>query len=67
VQFAVFFGGQEHLLRTAGLTAAEHARQGFFQLLAVAAMTLALVAVAVRRPVRATARCCACCSGRSAA
>jgi hypothetical protein len=49
IQFAVFFGGQEHLLSTAGLTAAEHARQGFFQLLAVAAMTLAVVAVAVRR------------------
>jgi hypothetical protein len=43
LQFAVFFGGRSTCLRTAGLTAAEHARQGFFQLLAVAAMTLALV------------------------
>ena len=29
VQIAVLFGGHEHVLRTAGLTYAEYARQGF--------------------------------------
>jgi len=48
LQAAVLFGGREHLLRTPGLTAAEYARQGFFQLIAVAALTLAVVAAAVR-------------------
>jgi len=48
LQAAVLFGGREHLLRTPGLTAAEYARQGFFQLLVVAALTLAVVAAAVR-------------------
>jgi hypothetical protein len=33
-------GGASHVLQTAGLTYAEYARQGFFQLLAVAAITL---------------------------
>lgn len=33
-------GGASHVLGTAGLTYAEYARQGFFQLLAVAAITL---------------------------
>ena len=33
-------GGARHVLETAGLTYAEYARQGFFQLLAVAAITL---------------------------
>ena len=33
-------GGAGHVLETAGLTYAEYARQGFFQLLAVAAITL---------------------------
>ncbi|MDP1807279.1 MAG: DUF4173 domain-containing protein [Acidimicrobiales bacterium] len=33
-------GGASHVLETAGLTYAEYARQGFFQLLAVAAITL---------------------------
>lgn len=48
VQASVLFGGSRHLLATAGLTYAEYARSGFFQLLAVAALTLAVVAVAVR-------------------
>ena len=33
-------GGASHVLETAGLTYAEYARQGFFQLVAVAAITL---------------------------
>jgi hypothetical protein len=48
VQIAVLFGGRDHVLRTAGLTYAEYARQGFFQLVAVAALTLGVVAGAVR-------------------
>lgn len=48
VQVAVLFGGDDHVARTAGLTYAEYARSGFFQLLAVTALTLAVVAAAVR-------------------
>lgn len=47
VQLAVLFGGNEHVLRTAGVTYAEYARQGFWQLLAAAGMTLAVVGAAV--------------------
>jgi len=43
VQFAVFFGGHEHVLRTAGLTYAEYAREGFWELLAASALTLVVV------------------------
>jgi hypothetical protein len=48
VQIAVLFGGHDHVLNTAGLTYAEYARQGFFQLIVVALLTLAVVAAAVR-------------------
>ncbi|MEP7055284.1 MAG: DUF4173 domain-containing protein [Actinomycetota bacterium] len=48
VQFAVFFGGNHHLAVTPGLTAAEYARTGFFQLLAVCILTLGVVAAAIR-------------------
>ncbi len=41
VQLTVLFGGDEHVLRTSGLTYAEYVHQGFGQLLAVAALTLA--------------------------
>jgi hypothetical protein len=47
VQATVLFGGREHVLRTAGLTYAEYARQGFWQLLAVTVLTLFLIAAAV--------------------
>ncbi|WP_283138357.1 DUF4153 domain-containing protein [Rhizohabitans arisaemae] len=47
VQIAVLFGGNERVLRTANLTYAEYARQGFFQLVAVAAFVLGIVALAV--------------------
>ena len=48
VQSTVLFGGREHVLRTAGLTAAEYARSGFGQLLVVTALVLLVVAAAVR-------------------
>ena len=35
VQLAVLFGGHDRVLRTTGLTYAEYARSGFWQLLAV--------------------------------
>ena len=48
VQVAVLFGGQRHVLVTEGLTYAEYARQGFFQLLAVATLVLGIIAIVVR-------------------
>lgn len=45
VQLAVLFGGHAHALETAGLTYAEYARQGFWQLLTAATLTLGLVGV----------------------
>jgi hypothetical protein len=48
VQLAVLFGGHDHVLRTAGLTYSEYARQGFFQLLAVGVLTLGVVAGTLR-------------------
>jgi hypothetical protein len=48
LQLATLFGGERHVLETAGLTYAEYARSGFAQLLAVAALTLAVVAAAAR-------------------
>lgn len=48
VQAAVLFGHDEHVLRTAGLTYAEYAREGFGQLLVAAALTLAVTAGALR-------------------
>ena len=48
VQAVVLFGGQHHVLDTAGLTYAEYAREGFWQLLVVAGLVLAVVALAVR-------------------
>ena len=42
-QIIVLSGGAKHVLETEGLTYAEHARQGFFQLIAVAVITLAVL------------------------
>jgi len=42
-QVVTALGGASHVLETAGLTQAEYARSGFFQMLAAAAMTLALL------------------------
>ncbi|MET7375986.1 DUF4153 domain-containing protein [Micromonospora arida] len=54
VQLTVLFGGAGHVLRTAGLTYAQYARGGFWQLLAVTALTLLVIAVAARRAPQAT-------------
>lgn len=52
VQLTVLFGGRTHVLGTNGLTYAEYARQGFGQLLVVTMLTLAVVAIAVRKAPR---------------
>ncbi|MDP9183726.1 MAG: DUF4173 domain-containing protein [Actinomycetota bacterium] len=56
VQLAVLFGGRRHVLETQGLSYADYARQGFWQLLTVTVLTLAVVAAATRWAPRATAR-----------
>jgi len=43
VQFRYLFGGQDLVQRTADLTYAQYARSGFFELVAVAALTLPLL------------------------
>jgi len=43
VQVVTATGGADHVIETTGLTYADYARSGFFQLLAVAALTLAVV------------------------
>jgi uncharacterized protein DUF4153 len=48
LQLTTLYGGHDYVLRTAGLTYAEYAREGFAQLLAAAALTLAVLAAAVR-------------------
>jgi hypothetical protein len=48
LQITTFFAGHEYVLRTADLTYAEYAREGFAQLLVVAALTLAVIAAAAR-------------------
>lgn len=45
VQITALFGGDTLVLRTAGLTYAEYARQGFFQLVVVSVFVLGIVAV----------------------
>ncbi|WP_354698120.1 hypothetical protein DSM112329_03785 [Paraconexibacter sp. AEG42_29] len=49
VQLRVLFGGARYVVATTGLGYGDYARQGFVQLLLVAALTLAVVAVAARR------------------
>jgi len=48
VQVAVLFGGRDHVLETAGLTYAQYAREGFWELLLAGALTLTVIAAAVR-------------------
>jgi hypothetical protein len=48
VQVTVLFGGHDHVLETAELTYSEYARQGFWQLIAVALLTLLVVGAATR-------------------
>ncbi|PRY58308.1 DUF4153 domain-containing protein [Glycomyces artemisiae] len=46
VQLRVYFGGEAYVMETAGLTFAEYARRGFWQLSFVAVLSLALIAIA---------------------
>lgn len=46
VQLRVFLGGEDYVMETAGLTFADYARRGFWQLSFVAALSLAVIAVA---------------------
>ncbi len=48
VQVNTLFGGDEHVLVTPDLTYADHARSGFWQLLAVTVLTLGVIAVVAR-------------------
>lgn len=48
VQVAAVFGGDEYVQRVAGITYAEYARQGFFQLVAVSLLVLGVVALVLR-------------------
>jgi hypothetical protein len=48
VQLAVLFGGYDKVLAETGLTYAEYARQGFWQLLGATLLTLAVIALALR-------------------
>ncbi|HEV8559676.1 MAG TPA: DUF4173 domain-containing protein [Actinophytocola sp.] len=54
VQLTVLFGGRNYVLRTAGLTAAEYARRGFWQLAAVTVLALVVIAVVAGKAPRAT-------------
>jgi len=45
VQFAYLFGGEEKIVTTAGLSYAEYARRGFFELVAVAALVIPVLLV----------------------
>lgn len=47
VQLAVLFGGHDRVLATEGLTYAEYARSGFWQLLAVSTLTFAVLGAAL--------------------
>ncbi|SNY53508.1 DUF4153 domain-containing protein [Paractinoplanes atraurantiacus] len=48
VQFTVLFGGSRHVLKTAGLSYSQYARSGFWQLVAVTLLSLALIAALAR-------------------
>ncbi|MEV0450397.1 DUF4173 domain-containing protein [Streptomyces sp. NPDC050600] len=48
IQLAVLFGGYDKVLSETGLTYAEYARQGFWQLLTATLLTLAVIGLAMR-------------------
>ncbi|MFI5839262.1 DUF4153 domain-containing protein [Catenuloplanes sp. NPDC051500] len=54
VQAAVLFGGARHVLETDGLTYAEYARSGFWQLLVVTGLTLVVISIAAVTAPRAS-------------
>lgn len=56
VQLAVLFGGYEKVLSETGLSYAEYARQGFWQLLWATLLTLAVIGLALRWAPRGGAR-----------
>ncbi|WP_256668329.1 DUF4153 domain-containing protein [Nocardia cyriacigeorgica] len=56
VQFVALFGGDGYVQRTAGLTYAEYARSGFWQLSTVTILTLAVIAVVLRWAARDSAQ-----------
>ncbi|WP_434439024.1 DUF4153 domain-containing protein [Lentzea sp. E54] len=55
-QLAVLFGGEAYVMKTAGVTFAEYARSGFWQLLWVAILTLGVIAGVARFAAKKTAR-----------
>lgn len=48
VQAVTLFGGDDHVQRVAGVTYAEYARQGFFQLVVVSILVLGVIGLAAR-------------------
>ncbi|MEG8182252.1 DUF4173 domain-containing protein [Nocardia terpenica] len=54
VQLTALFGGDDYVRRTAGLTYAEYARSGFWQLTAVTVLTLAVLSAVLRWAARDT-------------
>ncbi|WP_280418838.1 DUF4153 domain-containing protein [Nocardia carnea] len=54
-QLVALFGGDDYVQRTAGLTYAEYARSGFWQLSAVTVLTLAVILPVLHRAARDTA------------
>ncbi|WP_134733020.1 DUF4153 domain-containing protein [Amycolatopsis nivea] len=54
VQATALFGGTDYVLRTDGLTSADYARGGFWQLCACTVLTLGIVAAALRWAPKAT-------------
>ena len=65
-QAAALFGGHEYVQRTTGLTYAEYVHQGFGQLTVATVLTLATVALAVRKAPRGTPASGSCCGPCSA-
>ncbi|MFC3891530.1 DUF4153 domain-containing protein [Lentzea rhizosphaerae] len=55
-QLAVLFGGEAYVMKTAGVTFAEYARSGFWQLLWVAILTLGVIAGVAHFAVKKTTR-----------
>lgn len=53
-QLAVLFGGEAYVMKTAGVTFAEYARTGFWQLLWVTILTLGVIAGVARFAVKKT-------------
>ncbi|WP_236573329.1 DUF4153 domain-containing protein [Nocardia caishijiensis] len=54
-QFVALFGGDDYVQRTAGLTYAEYARSGFWQLSAVSILALAVIAMVLHFSAKDTA------------